>query len=194
MKQLLLLITLITITTISFSQLNKNQFLIGGNASFSSSKYGGGSPLEYKLTSTQIAPNAGFFILSKLAVGGKVSLGYEKYKSSYTTNSNSTQLLPYVRYYILSPKQKVNLFTEVDYNYTISKWKGMSGEVLQVNKIKEAGYTIMAGPVFFISPSIAIELSLSFTSSKAKGSPYFTDTFMTGLGFQVHLGKNKKAE
>ncbi len=49
----------------------------------------------------------------------------------------------------------------------------------------------MAGPVFLINPSIAIELTLSYSSSKIKDSPHATNTFMTGLGFQIHLGSNK---
>ena len=193
MKKLLLLITFTTIITSAFTQLNKGQFLTGGNISFSSSKYGDEDIYRNKATTFQVSPDIGYFIFDKLAVGGKVGLSFYKsttnYEGTLEYSSNSVNLSPFVRYYILSKKQKINLFTEVDYTYIKTKEKNLGSS--EVFKRTGSGYTVSAGPVLFLNPNVALELTLSYNSSKYKNDMYSTYIFMTGVGFQIHLGGKK---
>lgn len=68
-----LLVTLFTISAVTtFSQIRKGQFLMGGNASFSSTKYGDDSYTS-KLNDFQLAHDIGYFTVAhcpRLKIGG----------------------------------------------------------------------------------------------------------------------------
>src|SRR5258706_16036707 len=115
MKQLLLLTTIASFSISAYCQLNKNQFLVGGNANFSSSTYGDEDIHKSKTTTVQLSPGVGYFIFDKLALGGKVGFMFSNStnESTFKSRSNSITLSPFVCYYILPKDKKLNLFAEV---------------------------------------------------------------------------------
>jgi hypothetical protein len=121
MKQLLLLTTIALFSLSSFSQLNKNQFLVGGNISFSSATYGDEDTYKSKSETLQLSPGVGYFLFDKLAVGTKTEFSFNNstvyYEDVLKSRSNSITLSPFVRYYILPKDKKLNVFAEVDYSY-----------------------------------------------------------------------------
>ena len=56
MKRLLLLTCLFSITSASFAQINKGQWLVGGNISYSTSK-NDVTNTKHRITNFQISPN-----------------------------------------------------------------------------------------------------------------------------------------
>lgn len=195
MKHLLLLTILFSITTASFSQINKGQWLIGGNASFSTDKENGGI-VKDRSTAFQLSPNAGYFVSDKLAVGARINFLRDKNEieyGSYTETSNSSiSLSPFVRYYFLPKSEKLNLFADAGYLYgrTKNKYEGIYA-VQPSNSLTSKGttrgYHISAGPVIFLNPSTAVELTLSYNYQKQKDYDYTNKGFMAGIGFQIHF-------
>ena len=56
---------------------------------------------------------------------------------------------------------------------------------------KTAGYSIAAGPVFFLNRRTALELTVSYTNVDTEFfSPYYNSvTIKGGAGLQIYLGK-----
>ena len=193
MKLLLLLTAISLFSTSAFSQLNKNQFLVGGNVSFSSLTNKGDDLKKNRSTTFQFAPDIGYFIFDQLVLGGKIGISFYKstvdYAVPYNYKTSSINLSPFVRYYILPKMKKVNVFAETDFSFLRATETDLSGEY----KLKKNGsaYTVLAGPVYFVNPHVALEFTVAYNSSKYADDSYFINTFMTGLGLQIHLGGKK---
>jgi opacity protein-like surface antigen len=198
MKRLLLLTCLVSITSASFSQINKGQWLIGGNASFSSDKKdlpAANGITKYNLTAFQLSPNAGYFITDKLAAGARISLA--SFKSEYdnvawtewTETLNTVSLSPFIRYYFLPKTERLNLFADAGYTYGRVKSTSKFSTNSNTSKATTNGYYISAGPAIFLTQNTALELTLSYNYSKQNNHVNNDRKFMVGVGFQIHLGK-----
>src|SRR5215213_733735 len=103
-----------------FSQINKGQWLVGGNAGFSSSKIG-----DFKTSTIEFAPDAGYFFIDNFAGGLRVSVQSIKIKlDAEDATSSSTSIAPFVRYYFLPASQKVNVFADASYGFGSTKEEG----------------------------------------------------------------------
>ena len=201
MKRLLLLTMLFTITSASFSQINKRQWFSGGNASFSSGKNEIWSEnwiaSTNKSTTLQLSPNVGYFIADKLAVGARVNLKTVENKvrdleGGYDFSSTEVSLSPFFRYYFLPRAEKLNLFADAGYSYGNRKYtysSAYSNSEPSTRKATTNGYYISAGPAIFLTPNTALELTLGYNYSKQKDFDNSDRNFMVGVGFQIHLGK-----
>lgn len=162
-----------------FAQINKGQWLVGGNIAFESQKHG-----DAKATAFNISPNAGYFFINNFAGGLRASFSSVKPKNVDAT----TDLLiaPFVRYYFLPAAEKVNVFADAAYGFGSQKSGGESDG--------QNEFAITAGPAVFLSPNTALELGLYYKS--AGGDAYGKDDrynrFGFNIGFQVHLGNAKK--
>lgn len=165
-----------------FAQVNQGQWLVGGNAGFSSSKTG-----EYKSTTISFAPNAGYFFINNFAGGLRfdVESTKNKYGSLGEEKSSATTIAPFLRYYFLPAAQKVNVFADASYGF--GSLKGDESESVSVS-----AFQFMAGPAIFLSPNTALEATLGYSSLKMEGASERTNTFQFGVGFQIHLGKATK--
>ena len=178
MKKIVSFLCFVFFASASFSQINKGQWIVGGNASLEFSKYG--SDDESKTTAVSISPNAGYFFINNFAGGARVTFQSVKQKSDEDA-STSFLFAPFVRYYFMPAAQKVNLFADASYGFGSFK----SGESESFNQ-----FAIAAGPAVFLSPNTALEFTLQYRS--AGGDAYGDDrmnTFGVNVGFQVHLGK-----
>src|SRR5262245_15818491 len=114
MKILLLLSLSLGLAIIAKSQINKGQFLVGGNASFETVKYDGENVAGYKTTTFVFSPNVGYFIIPKFA--GGLRLNFSSYKQNPPDYTQTIIFLsPFLRYYLLSQKQKVNVLVDASY-------------------------------------------------------------------------------
>src|SRR5689334_20087193 len=112
-------IMLLFLSIPSFSQIQKNQWLIGGNGAFSLAK-----AQDLKTTTVQFAPNIGYFFINKMVGGMRLGLGMDTYSADgdkYRRSNNS--IGPFIRYYFLPSEQKVNLFGEGAYAHAWSRYK-----------------------------------------------------------------------
>ena len=169
------------------AQINQGQFLIGGNTSFESLKSDGENVVSHKTTTLFVSPNIGYFIIPKL-VGG-LRLNFSVYKQKYPVSSTWTNisLSPFLRYYLLSQKQKFNVLVDAGYINSKSKSRIQNG---QTPIEKTHGYNISLGPSIFLNEHVALEFLLGYKHTKVKDyGDNKTTTFNTGLGLQIHLGK-----
>ncbi|HSN62224.1 MAG TPA: hypothetical protein VLR49_14890, partial [Ferruginibacter sp.] len=103
MKKLLLLTAIILIvTSVSFAQTQKGNWLVGGSAEFSSQKTG-----DFNNTTLSFQPAAGYFVANDVAVGA--GLGFASSKDEGEDAVTAFSFAPFVRYYFapLGPGAKL---------------------------------------------------------------------------------------
>ena len=167
--------------TAAFSQANiqKGDWLVGGNVGFASSKQG-----DYKTTAFNFSPNAGYFFINQLAGGLRATISSEKEElGSLESKDNSYQLAPFVRYYFLPATQKVNVFADAAFGF--GQQKSESGSV--TNKYNFTNLGLRAGAAIFLTPATALEIGAGYNSLKYKDVDDRDNTFAIEVGFQIHL-------
>jgi hypothetical protein len=88
---------------------------------------------------------------------------------------------PFVRYYLLSKENKVNLLTDADFQFGSAK--------LGDNTLSQNVFSVSAGPVVFLNKHTGMEFKIGFSSSKLEDFTDRTNAFNILIGLQVHLGK-----
>jgi hypothetical protein len=186
MKKVLFATLLMGSVSAAFSQsnINKGDWMLGGDAGFSSQKHG-----DYKTTSFSLAPNAGYFFINSFAGGlrAEVSSVKESVGSNDATTSGFA-LAPFVRYYFLPATQKVNLFADASFGFGQNKYE--SGVVDSKSNFTQLG--IKAGPAIFLTPATALEITVGYNSTKIKDVEDRENAFGVNVGFQIHLPGSKK--
>jgi hypothetical protein len=202
------------------AQLQKGQWMLGGNASFSNTTSNASTPVfnqHSKQTSYTIFPSAGYFFIDRLAAGLRVNATNVKSKTEANSfgnpffSSSSAELKAsglgvgaFVRYYLLTPKNKFNIFAEAAFSHNKQKSRSTEQQVFlpqggggvptssmsyAESEYKTNDYSFAAGPVLFISPRVSFELTVGYTSGKVTKQSQFTHQISVGTGFYVFLGK-----
>lgn len=179
----------IFLSSSSFGQINKGNWLIGGNASYTTHKYKFVSdPSNLKYRTFQVTGDVGYFFISKLATGIRLTYLHENEtglasdSSYFNQTTRDLEIGPFVRYYFLPVGNKYNLLVDADYSFGRRKDKNVGG----YSKERSDSYTFAAGPVWFINPKTALELTLSYEHQRN----YFMISYTkVNLGLQIHLGK-----
>ncbi len=175
----LLFATSLLFALTSNAQITKGNWMVGGDISLAFVK----SSDESNATIINLSPNVGYFILDKFAFGTILNYNYSKSKSDYGTGiMKSTNLGPFLRYYILNKEKNTNLFLETSYNFSLNKDN------------KNTFFSTKLGAVIFLNSSVGFEMSLKYSLNKFKYSNDFlpsssSNNFIFGLGFQIHLEK-----
>jgi len=181
-----ILIIFLFFTTFSYSQITKNNWLIGGSGNFKSTKTeklsDGTKPYGDRVIFT-IAPDVGYFFYDKLATG--INLSYT-YDNIYDEDYQYFGIGPFVRYYFLKPEKRINVFLQGNYFYYEGGGKTVDGN--DTGKFHNNGYGFKAGSAIFLNSSVALEFSLDYISNRLN-STLKEETFMIGVGFQIHLEK-----
>jgi len=185
MKKVLFSLALVVAGSSAFAQINKGQWLVGGNVAFETSKMADADN-DTRVTSFQLNPNAGYFFADKFAGGLRLSLETSKVKGEDDAYSQFS-LSPFVRYYFLPAAQKVNLFADASYGF------GSAGEG---DKESFNQFSIMAGPAVFLTPNTALEFGVGYRSlgGDAFGGDKRYNTIGLNIGFQIHLGSAKTSK
>jgi len=183
MKKNLLTALLALLSFAGFSQTESGSWLLGGGIQYSSQTF---KVNTYKSTTSTFAltPMIGYFPVNGLAV--ILNTYYKSIQFSEDGGGESSDhtlaIGPLVRYYF--PGQSVKFFTGLGYSF--NSGSGSSGGTWEVQ----------AGPAFFLSHNVALELLLSYqgsTINSAEGDYHATaNQFGTGIGFVVYLDKRKK--
>jgi hypothetical protein len=168
-----------------FSQIDKNQWLIGGNASFSYSQ-----SKELKISEWQISPAAGYFFMDKFAGGLRLSYGSQTRTWSSEKDRNvSVSFGPFLRYYFLPKEQKVNLFADVEYQFSRVKDKNIVSAYPSSYSYSYYEMSLMAGPAFFINEHTSLEFTFGYSYlSRGQIDTTVTNRLKMGIGLQIHLG------
>jgi hypothetical protein len=177
------------------AQITKGNWMVGGNASFSSQETYSNKGMKDNISqkTVQLKPNLGYFLIDKFAIGAR--LGYEgTFFEDYgygATKSNSFFVGPFVRYYFLKPEKVVNVFVENSYTLGETYYRGAIE--YQNNSRLEKTYSFMAGPVVYFNSSVSMEFTLQYSSTDIKSEEVdlTNNKFQVGLGLQIYLEKNK---
>jgi len=173
MKKLLISAALLIAFSATKAQINKGQWLVGGDVSFSSDKQG-----EAKSTSFEFSPNAGYFFMNNFAGGLRLSFTSSKQKGA-DEGYSTFMAAPFLRYYFLPTGQKVNILLDGSYGFG-----SMGGD----DKQSLSGFSFAAGPAVFLTPNTALEFTLGYNSMKLENVDDRANAFGVNVGFQIHLG------
>jgi opacity protein-like surface antigen len=179
MKKLFFTSMFLVIVIVGFSQTGKGGWLLGGNLSFSSisqsSDGGSGTSTVFQLT-----PKVGVFVINNLAV--ILNTSYTSVGSG-SFSDHTLSIGPAARYYFKG-SEMVKFFAGAGISFGSA-----TGE-------KSTAYQFEAGPAFFITPSVALELNINYENAKYKDNQYNNtitqSQFGIGIGFMIYLHKNKK--
>ncbi len=188
-----LLVTTIIVIFFSFSaecQLDKGNWLFGGNASFSSIQTVNNFVASTTNNNIQVAGNAGYFFINKLAGGLKPNLLLQYNKTSTgNLSQNISSIGPFIRYYFFPIEGRVNFFAEGSYVVGISK-VSTTGINNYSNSYQSSSYSFVGGPVIFLNSSVALEISFGYTHLHSEANN-LANTLELGIGLQFHLEKEK---
>lgn len=205
MKKLLLSITaLCAIVLTSNAQTEKGNFLLGGTASYQSSKSDAEGAKAFENLS--IVPNLGYFVADNFAVGTGVGYNYAKLPfASVTGRTESFVVSPFGRYYVgLSDQFKFFGQASVPMAFGTTKSTDANGETGDKTGTSTAiGVALSPGFAFYPTKRIGIELAIrgaAYNSRTVKdnddnklkgaGSEEFsigTDFFTPQIGIQFHF-------
>ncbi|MBZ9651545.1 hypothetical protein [Psychroflexus montanilacus] len=160
------------------AQINKGDWLVGGNASFDYSESKPGSINPAKAFTFDIAPNVGYFIIDQLALGTKLNYLRNRFESNdFDGTFESLFLTPFVRYYILKSDKMLNPFAESSYRFSI------------LNSENSEQFTVGGGLAVFVNQNIAYEITLNYLNTTINNADnnLGSQGLMLGLGIQIHL-------
>lgn len=178
----LLAIICLLITIKGNCQLTKGNFLIGGNASFSSTKFKNTLTSNYTLTELNISPNIGYFFADKFAFG--IRPGYSLTRNNFgNTKSTFENFLigPFARYYFLEKDKRINILSEISYQNITTKSPGNA-------KTNINGFSFLLGPVLYFNSSVGMEFTLGYSTAKYS-KELSNNSLQVGIGLQIHLEK-----
>jgi hypothetical protein len=189
-KAILLVITTCSIFFNANSQITKGNWMLGGDAGFSSNQ--SINVIGESTTSIfHLSGNVGYFITNKFAIGLKPNLLFESTKrENGKLSQNISAVGPFIRYYFFPFDGRINFFTEGSYSLGINKsyGNGISSYNFS-NQINS--FSFIGGPAIFLNSSVALELSLGYIQNRIiDGTKNGTNIFQIGLGLQFHLEKD----
>lgn len=177
------------------AQITKGNWMVGGVASYASTKYHGEISPGVTVNIFKVQPNIGYFIIDKLAAGLKLGysnvtnkLGESPYGISKVVNYNFG---PFARYYFLPTEKPFNILVEGSYQYGIKRIGSSTGGNILWEQHNANTFSVNAGPVLYFNTSVGLEFLVGYSNEK-----YITDqgsngTIQVGLGLQVHLERDK---
>jgi len=191
------------------AQTEKGSWVVGGSTTLGFNntntkyKYNGNSADGPKVSTFTVTPSVGYFVIDKLAIG--LDLGYTSLTTklesefmgiNYTAkNTVSTfSILPTATYYFKSDS-KVLPYLGVGAGYSTSKEKSTqngSGSSNSEDTINGFAWKGKGGIVFLVTPSIGIDLGLSYLGSNGKYDDNSdvkvqSNTFGVNAGISVFL-------
>jgi hypothetical protein len=185
---------LVIIAHISFGQLAKGHWLVGGSGRFYTYKtesIGNLGTFNGKATQIDVSPNIGYFLADKFAIGMKstiTSIESEESNSTgtiYGGTSNQRYLIGiFGRYYFLDDEKQVNILVDASYQAGIIR-------AFSNNRGTLRNFIVVAGPVIYFNSTVGIEFLFGYKSEFDKyTSEIFTERkngFLFNVGLQIHL-------
>jgi len=165
------------------SQISKGNWLVGGNATFSRLQNSSTASVQFKQTNFEIRPLLGYFLKDKFAIGLDPSLTFGS--NNIANTSTVITVGPFFRYYFLDTDNRVNLFAETGYDYGSIIGKGQ-GKGQHLNTVSFSG-----GPVIYFNTSVGLEFIITYATTKVAGFSGNNNKVQFGIGFQIHLEKDK---
>ena len=176
-------------------QITKNNWMVGGVASYASTKYNGEASSGVTVSIFKGQPNIGYFIIDKLAAGLKLGysnvtnkFGESPYGISKVVNYNFG---PFARYYFLSTDKPFNILIDGSYQYGIKRIGSSTGGNILWGQHNANTFSVNAGPVLYFNTSVGLEFLVGYSNEKYVTDQGSNGTIQVGLGLQVHLERDK---
>lgn len=168
--------TMILISFFSTAQISEGNWMMGGSGSvgsFKATNEGNSS----ESTIFYLSPNVGYFFVDKFAVGVSGQIHYQLFSNEGEKTSNhSYAVSPFIRYYFLQKEKTINIFSEANFEMIKNGSSDRSADKFQIK----------AGPVFFLTNSVALEVALNYSIQKTN-TDYQNRGIYIDVGFQIHL-------
>ncbi|MEI9921621.1 MAG: hypothetical protein WDO14_22950 [Bacteroidota bacterium] len=197
MKRIVTVLALAMICSSAFAQFNQGRWLAGGSVGFrattSKTKSNSTTVTNSHSTYFTIAPDVGYFVIDKLAVGASLALvaGSNKQEgSSNKTTGSSISLSPFVRYYL---DQGIFFQGQFGFGHASSKTKNANGST--TTKYGTSNWSLAAGYAYFLNDYVAVEPSVGYVSNTDKyknpDAKFIDGSIFLNVGLQVYLGPRK---
>lgn len=175
------IILILLFSSTGYSQITKNNWLMGGQLSFNHSKT---TIDQSEISSTvfQGMPNVGYFFIDKLAGGVEFDLIHSISKLSSNTRATTFGIGPFIRYYFLNTDSRINVVSDARIGFSVSSNSQTSGNT------SFTSYSFSAGPAVFLNSSVAIELLIGYRGYKE--STARNNSIRASIGFQIHLERD----
>ncbi|HEU4858793.1 MAG TPA: outer membrane beta-barrel protein [Chitinophagaceae bacterium] len=215
MKTTAFILILLSNSLLLTAQLHKGQWMVGGTADFSH------GITEYsisnfnnrtKQTVYNFFPRVGYFFADRFVVGPRIQISHSKTNAKFVnyasvgsellrdTKESGVGLGAFARYYFLKPQTKFNAFAEAAYSYSFEKVTSQTQQISPSyseshieSKYRANNFSLMAGPVLFLSPKVSFELSIGYAYGKGTDEISNYDRKISrvafGTGFHVFLGR-----
>jgi len=195
MKYILFLFIATLFFTQSYGQLEKRNWLIGGNGSLYSYNETYRSPSynhEANYTNIDLSATIGYFLKDKFVSGIRPSFSKIKGKvtSGGSTDASKLTIGPFVRYYFLKQEKQFNILTDFCYQIGLNQYFGALHEKGKYNMLNA-----MVGTEVFFTSSVGMEILLGYSNkivSIDNSQSVFESNkngFQLSIGFQFHLIK-----
>jgi outer membrane protein len=187
----LLIISLLASTISSFAQTEKGSWMIGGSLGLTI-----GNNANYDDFKIYLKPQAGYFILKKLAIGTGIELSYENSIADYPTVPGSSYkyhisivgFTPFARYYF--GEKKLKPFIQAIYTYSyFSEVNNPTGGIETSNSGYTANSTLGGGFAYFIAPNVSLDATLDYQVFRTSEALVFNNQPAFKMGFQIFLPK-----
>ena len=193
MKKLLLSITAVCAIVLSSSaQTEKGNFLLGGTASYESTKSDlDGAKADQNLN---LVPNLGYFVADNFALGTGVGYNYSKSGTASATGQNEAVVVnPFGRYYVgLGEQFKFFGQASVPMAFGTVKSTDANGDAGdKVGSSTSIGVALSPGFAYYPTKKVGIELSLRGASYNDYSVKDASDNEISGAGSEkFSIGTN----
>lgn len=154
------------------AQTEKGDWLVGGILDLNTAK---------NSTTFNFSPNAGYFIVNNLAIGGNLVFAYDKLGD---TRVNTFGIGPFVRYYFTD--EKVRPFFAGDMTFERLKF-----ETSQGSSTEDAfSWFLGGGAAFFINENVAVDGIIGYAHSKVSDEDG-SGGLRLRVGFQVYINRSQ---
>jgi len=159
------------------AQIQRGNFLIGGDIANFHFTLGGGSAFQ-----ARVDPKLAFFIKDNIAIGAFIDFGLATAKGAGTTTNYGAGALG--RYYISKPTMDVLKKSRLFFEGNV----GIQGISLSDgSNTTGLGLGIGPGCAYFITNNIALETLLKYNGIVGFGSEPYNSNLNLGIGFQIYL-------
>ena len=184
----------------TFGQFNKGRWLAGGNAyiQMRHSQYNfNGTDIKTRTTSFSLGPQAGYFVIDRLALGARLSLNVSASTGESIditgivdakSNSYYIALGPFIRYYL-----PARVFFQLSTEFGTGKYSSEIGGTSNEGDSKNFDYSALVGYAYFLNDYVAIEPTIGYHSNGASinDSDSRSGYFYISAGFTIYLGERK---
>jgi len=155
------------------SQTEQGRFLIGGNAGFNNRSVNGNG-----ITTFNMSPNVGYFIIDNLAIGAQLQLTVRSGEGD-SIDETSFGLTPFVRYY----------FADAGPARFFGQGRIGFGSVEFANNADSYfTFGLGAGVDFFLNDNVALEAFLGYDNRKLQEANDPANNFGLNIGVQAFIG------